>query len=295
MPLAVLILGGQGYVGGAVAAHLIAAGLAVRSVDPGWRGVTGPAPNDPRRHQDLSASELGEFDAVVHLAGHSTVAACAADPAGAFANSVGGFVDLVHKLRGQRLVYASSSSVYGRTRHALDESVPLPPPSAYYDLHKQAVERYAAFAYPDAVGLRFGTVCGPAPNLRVETLLNGLVRAAVTRGRVEMANADFHRPLLGVGDLCRAIEAVLARSVPPGVYNLAGTNVRIGDLARRVAERFGVPVIPAAGHTPYDIRLNSDRFCRAAEFEFRDTVEGLTDALTAHYAARPAAPEPESR
>lgn len=279
----VLLLGGQGYVGTALSAHLLATGFHVRSVDPGYRGMPGPALNDRRCYQDLSVEELDEFDTIILLAGHSTVGACVAEPAGAFANNVAGFVDLVHKLRGQRLIYASSISVYVRTADEADEGSPLPAPAAIYDFHKQEIERYARFAYPNSYGLRFGTVCGPAPNMRCETLLNCLVRSAVDRGRVEVANACVHRPLLGVGDLGRAVEAILTRPVPPGIYNLAGQNVRIGELAAQVAERFAVPLVEAGNSTPYDIRVSAARFRAAAGFEFHDTVENLADALAAHY------------
>lgn len=280
----VLVLGGQGYVGSAVCGHLLAAGLAVRSVDLGLRGEFGPAAGDRRAYQALAADELAAYDAVVLLAGHASVGACAADPAGAFANNVGGFVDLVHKLRGQVLVYASSVSVCGRTGgRPADEADPLPEAAAPYDLHKQAVERYARLAYPAAYGLRFGTVCGPAPNLRPELLLNGLVRAAVRDRRVEVANPAAHRAVLGVGDLGRAVRAVLAGGVPPGVYHLASAGVRIGDAAERVARRFGVPVVAVPGATAYDVRVSTARFERAAGFAFTDTVDGLADALADHY------------
>src|SRR5262249_3452159 len=160
---------------------------------------------------------------------------------------------------------------------------PLPDAVAVYDLHKQQIERYARFAYPNAYGLRLGTVCGPAPNMRPETLLNSLVRSAVRRGRVEVANPHAHRPVLGVNDLCRSVERIPPRPVPPGCYNLATASVRIGELADWVARRLSVPLEVIGGHTPYDIRVSSDRFRRAATFEFRDTIEDLTDALAAHY------------
>jgi len=281
---AVLLLGGQGYVGSALATHLLAAGFTARSVDLGLRGAPGPAPNQVRRYQDLTSDELAKFGAIVLLAGHSTVVACANAPTEAFANNVAGFVELVHKLRGQRLIYASSISVYVRTPdRPAAEDAPLPEPVAAYDLHKQLIERYARLAYPDSYGLRFGTVCGPGPNLRPELLLNGLVRSAVCRGRVEVANSHAHRPILGVNDLCRAVEAILTRTVPPGCYNLASTCVRIGELADRVARRFAVPLVEVEGRTPYDIRVATDRFREAAGFEFKDTVESLTDTLAAHY------------
>lgn len=284
-PEAVLILGGQGYVGGALAAHLLAAGFDVRSVDAGIRGAPGPAPDDRRRYQDLSADELGRYGTVVLLAGHSGVSACATDPAGSFANNVTGFVELVHKLRGQRFVYASSVSVHAGATGVTGSDDPLPAPVALYDLHKQTIERYARLVRPDSYGLRFGSVAGPAPNVRPELLLNSLVRSAVRHGRVEVANPRAHRPVLGIGDLCRAVEAILTRPVPPGCYDLASANVRIGELAARVAERFGASLIEIESPTPYDLRVASERFCRAAGFAFTDTIEALTGALADHFGA----------
>jgi UDP-glucose 4-epimerase len=285
---AVLLLGGHGYVGSAVAAHLLAVGFDVRSVDLGLRGTPGAAPNQARRYQDLTVDELAAFPNIVLLAGHSTVSACSAAPAEAFANNVTGFVDLVHKLSHQKLIYASSISVYVRTPDRPGcEDDPLPEPVAAYDLHKQTLERYARFAYPRSYGLRFGTVCGPSPNLRTELLLNGLVRSAICRCRVEVANALAHRPILGINDLCRAVEAILIRSVPPGCYNLASANVRIGELAEWVAHRFGVPLVAVESKTPYDIQVSTDRFRTAAGVEFSDTIESLADALATHYLGEP--------
>src|SRR5438445_737177 len=79
-------------------------------------------------------------------------------------------------------------------------------------------------AYPNSYALRFGTVCGPSPNIRPELLLNSLVLSALTTGQIQVANRQVHRPLLGIGDLCRALKTIVTRPVPPGCYNLASTN-----------------------------------------------------------------------
>jgi nucleoside-diphosphate-sugar epimerase len=155
----VLVLGGQGYVGSALTAYLRTAGLDSESIDVGWRGIPGSAPNRRRRYQSLSADELAEFGSIILLAGHSSVGACNQEPRKAFANNVAGFAQLVHKLRGQKLVFASSISVYVNTvARAAVESHLLPAPVSYYDLHKQMIEQYAALAYPNSYALRFGTV-----------------------------------------------------------------------------------------------------------------------------------------
>lgn len=284
----VLILGGQGYVGSALAAHLQAADRPVRSVDLGMRGTPGLAPNQCRAYQDLTAEELAEFDSVVLLAGHSSVPACDRNPVEAHANNVSGFVDLIHKLRSQKLVYASSISVYINTcGRPATEDQPLPQPVSYYDLHKQVIERYAALAYPNSYGLRFGTVCGPSPNVRSELLLNSLVLSALTEGRIRVANRRAHRPLLGINDLCRAVEAILTQQIPSGCYNLASANARIGEVADLVASRFGVPCDEVERPNNYDIRVDTRKFCRTAGLEFRDDIPGLVESLRHFYVNHP--------
>jgi nucleoside-diphosphate-sugar epimerase len=287
----VLILGGQGYVGAALAAHLQQSGVSVQSIDLGLRGEPGPAPNVRRAYQELTAGELDAFDAVVLLAGHSSVSACDRAPAEAFANNVGGFVDLVHKLRGQKLVFASSISVFVDTGgRAAREGDPLPEAASFYDLHKQQVERYAALAYRNGYALRFGTVSGPSPNLRPELLLNSMVRSALTEGVVRVANPAARRPLLGVNDLCRSVEAILTGSVPPGCYNLASIDATIGAAADRVASRFGVPCVRVELPNHYDVRVCTEKFTAASGLAFRDDLDGLIESLNAWYSTRP--PEP---
>jgi nucleoside-diphosphate-sugar epimerase len=288
----VLLLGGQGYVGSALAVHLQRAGVPVRSVDLGLRGTPGRPFNECRPYQSLTADELAAFGSVVLLAGHSSVGACEQSPEEAFANNVAGFVDLVHKLRGQKLLFASSISVYVSTHgRAASESEPLPEPVCYYDLHKQLIERYATLAYPNSYALRFGTVCGPSPNLRPELLLNSLVRSARRNGCVQVANRPVSRPLLGIGDLCRAVQAILTGAVPPGCYNLASFNATIGAVADYVAGYFGANCQEITAETKYDIRVDTGKLRQASGLEFQDDLPGLVAALERSHAFLP---EPRS-
>ena len=283
--LKVLLLGGQGYIGSALGVHLQRCGFDVLSIDPGIRGTHRAFPNRQLRYQELSARELDSAQAVVLVGGDSTVSACSNAPFATFKNNVLGFADLVHKLRGQMFIYASSVSVYVHTNHEANEQHSLPEPVTAYDYHKQSIEHYARLAYPNSYGLRFGTVAGPSPNLRAELLLNGLVRSAIHDGYVSVSNAHCHRPILGIQDLCRAVVAILTTAVPPGRYNLASMNVRIGELAELVARRFRVPLRETDGATPYDIRVSTSLFRSAADFEFQDSVDSIISALESHFLA----------
>jgi nucleoside-diphosphate-sugar epimerase len=154
-------------------------------------------------------------------------------------------------------------------------------------MHKQTIEHYAALAYPNHYALRFGTVSGPSPKLRDDLLVNSLVLAAIHERKLNVANRTVNRPLLGIGDLCRAVEAILTRPVPPGCYNLASTNVQIGEVADFVAQRFHVPCTECIRENKYDIRVDTRKFTQAAGMEFHDDVPGLVEALYDFYMASP--------
>jgi nucleoside-diphosphate-sugar epimerase len=282
----VLILGGEGYLGSSLADNLRTNSVPVRSVDVGLPAAPAPAKESGQNFQTLTEADLAEFTSIVLLAGHSSVAACDNSPAAAFANNVSAFVDLVHKLRGQQLIFASTISVYVDSGGRLSrEDDPLPEPVSFYDFHKQTIERYARLAYPNYYALRLGTVCGPGPRLRTELLLNSLVRSALESREIQVANRAAHRPLLGINDFCRAVHAIVTRPVDPGCYNLASVNVRIGEVADYVAGRFRVPCREVLRENKYDIRVDTRKFQEAAGMKFADTVDSLVDALQTHYAA----------
>lgn len=110
-------------------------------------------------------------DFVLHQAGLGSVPRSLKDPLASHEANVTGFINMLIAVRGQRvrrLVYASSSSVYGdsaelpkvedRTGHALSP----------YAATKQAIELYAdvfARAYGiESIGLRYFNVFGPRQN-----------------------------------------------------------------------------------------------------------------------------------
>ncbi len=284
-----LILGGQGYVGSALTAFLCERDKDVTTVDLEWRGRT--STKVTHRHkmsfQSLTKESLSEYETVVLLAGHSSVPSCDRDPTESFSNNVLGFVELVHKLTTQKLIYASSISVYINTKGKVSkEGTLFRDPVSAYDFHKQTIEKYAAFAYPNSYGLRFGTVCGPSPNIREELLLNSMVKSAITKKEISVANREIHRPLLGINDLCKAVATILEEKVAPGVYNLASLNTTIGRLADSIAGYFHVPQRVVESPNKYDIQVDTSKFQQASGMRFTDTIGTLVVGLSDFYSER---------
>jgi len=173
----VLVTGGAGFIGSHLVHTLAAAGDTVRVLDDlstgragNLDGVTGDVELVKGDIRDPLAvrKALADIEIVHHLAALPSVARSVADPLGSHQVNVEGTLNLLLEARdagSRRLVYASSSSVYGDTpvlpKH---EEMPVAPRSPYAAA-KLAGEAYCrAFArvYPlETVCLRFFNIFGP--------------------------------------------------------------------------------------------------------------------------------------
>jgi len=145
----------------------------------------------------------------------------------------------------RRLVYASSSSVYGNAPHQSEET-PVAPLSPYAAT-KVAMERLVESSGLPAVGLRFFTVYGPRqrPDMAfhrfIERCLDGEPIAVIGDGRQV-------RDFTYVGDAVEAALSAAARGRAGAIYNVGGGHpVEVRDAIALIAELVGGPV--AVEHT----------------------------------------------
>ena len=231
----VLVTGHQGYIGSVATPVLAAAGHEVTGLDTGfYRGCDlGPVPNavptldlDVR---DVSAEDLRGLDAVVHLAGLSN------DPLG----------DLAREAGVSRFLFASSCSMYGASeQERVTEDVPLQPLTAYAESKVRSEEALAELADDDfsPVFMRFATVHGVSPRLRIDLVLNNLVGWAFTTGAVRiLSDGTPWRPVIHVADVADAVLALLEAPRPavhgqPFNVGADGENYQVRDLAELARE-----------------------------------------------------------
>lgn len=198
----ILINGARGYVGSALMAYLSNAGHEIVAVDVA--GDHDDAVNYLMDYRDIGPGHVqhveSAVDVVIHLAGHSSVAACEADPWGSVTNNVTDFLPFVKMLAGldkpPLLLWASSGSVLSDV-HSL------------YDEQKRALEALIPRLYPRSIGLRFASVCGISPNMRHDIILNAMVKSAVETGAINMANPLVYKPILGLKNLCACVEHMI--------------------------------------------------------------------------------------
>jgi UDP-glucose 4-epimerase len=108
----------------------------------------------------------------------------------------------------ERLIFASSASVYGPGKKTCSEDDPCDPVGAYAD-SKYKAERVVASASRrglNAVTLRLGTFFGPAPVLRFEAVANNFAALAGTqRALTVYGDGQQTRPFVHVADASDAI------------------------------------------------------------------------------------------
>lgn len=126
------------------------------------------------RYQDLTDSFYREFEAVILLAGQGSVSN-SKNMKSVLENNINNFAHLLSLLSSdQKFIYASSSSVYGKTDTFADEGSRFGDPYNFYDLSKQMIDKLAFLSGKCYFGLRFGTVNGYSPNFRNDLMINSL-------------------------------------------------------------------------------------------------------------------------
>lgn len=138
-----------------------------------------------------------------------------------------------------RLVYASSSSVYG-PGGPFREADPCHPlgPYAISKLRGEGEVQQGAKRGLEMVILRLGTVFGSAPAMRFDGVANHFAYlAGVGRSITVHGNGEQVRPLIHVQDASAALRLALADpSANAEIFNVATMNISVNEMAETVRQ-----------------------------------------------------------
>lgn len=229
----ILIVGGAGYVGGALTDLLSATSHEIRVYDSlvyeeSYRKPVEFVLGDIR-DWDRLAPQLQWADAVVWLAALVGDGACAMDPKLTAEINTHSVRELSKRFSG-RIIFTSTCSVYGAQDGVLNEESQLNPLSVYAQTKLEAEKHLLG---KDAVVFRLGTLFGVGDaysRIRLDLVVNVLTVKACLYNRISVFGGDQYRPLLHVRDVAAAIAGNL-ETTHRGVFNLHAVNVRIADLA----------------------------------------------------------------
>lgn len=282
----ILIIGGNGYIGSRLT-HDLQHTYDIQSVDVCWFGKNLGFSNEVD-YNLLAKEYISKFDGIVLLAGHSSVKMCQGEASSSWNNNVNNFINLTHKLdKEQTLIYASSGSVYGDIHSSINEDTQLIfKPINNYDLTKYTIDTIAQSMILkgyNIVGLRFGTVNGWSPNVREELMINSMTKHSIETGNILVNNKHIVRPILGIADISRAIDAIIKKPTP-GIYNLASFYDSVDKLSSQVSSLLNSNInVQPDMIGAYDFIMDTTKFQNTFDFKFNETVNTIVNELSTKF------------
>jgi UDP-glucose 4-epimerase len=253
----VLITGGAGFLGSALANHLLAQGHTVlilddltagdpRSLSPEILFTRGDVMDVPRLWTLLQG-----VDCVYHLAARVRVPESIHYPSDYNRVNVGGTVAVMEAMRDtgvRRVVFASSGALYGEQKQQPIAERHTPHPNSPYGVSKIAAEYYlstlGALYDIETVSLRIFNAYGPGQELPASypPVIPQLLRQAQSGGSIVIfGDGTQTRDFVFVDDVVAALDlAATASNANRTVINIgSGQEVSIDELAEQVARATG--------------------------------------------------------
>jgi len=304
----VLVTGGAGFIGSHLVDALIEFGARVRVLDnlstglasnlDHCRGGIDFVEGDLRAPADCKKACNG-VGLVFHQAALGSVPRSMKDPATSIHVNVVGTTNIFAAARDagvHRVVYASSSSVYGDSaklpKKEGEEGQPLSPYALSKSMNEQLASVFASNYGMSFVGLRYFNVYGPRqrPDGAYAAVIPRFFHAGLA-GETPMIHGDGaqSRDFTFVADAVKAnILAAIVDAEGSFAVNVAGGNrTTVSELARLVLDKAGSSILPEHGPPRAgDVRHSLADLSRVEDLlgyqPSTDLAEGLTASLQ-HY------------
>lgn len=258
-----LITGGAGFIGSHIVEELVKRGERVRVID---NFSTGKIDNlsdvikkielikgDIREISDVRKAVKG-VDYILHQAAMRSVPKSVDDPRGANDNNITGTLNILMASKDEgvkKLVYASSSSVYGDCKIFPQKEDFLPSPISPYAVSKLAGEYYCVMYYKTfglpTTSLRYFNVFGPKqpPESQYSAVIPKFIENALKGKPLEVHwDGKQSRDFTYVKNVVKAnIMAALSKKSDGKVYNVAcGSTVSLLDIIKIIEKFLGKKV-----------------------------------------------------
>ncbi len=299
----ILVIGGAGYVGSALVPSLLNKDYDVVVYDLYLYGNV---------FKDIQSDKLTEIkgdlrdkeklfraaegcDYIIHLACISNDPSFELNPdLGKSINYDGFFniVEVARKNKVKRLIYASSSSVFGIKEkiNVVEEDSCEP----LTDYSKFKVECERILQKPENLDINWSvirpaTVCGYATRLRLDVVVNILTINALINKKIKIFGGTQLRPNINILDMVGMYELLLTApsdKVNHQIFNGGFQNLPVAEIAKIVKETVNEPEIEEVVEPTNDNRsyhINSDKICRVLGFKpkytIQDAVKSIVDAF----------------
>lgn len=139
-----------------------------------------------------------------------------------------------------RLIYTSSSAIYGTSTELIDNQTPAHP-STYYGISKLRGEEHVQRLQSNfpAYIMRVANVYGYSKSMRFDARINRYMWEAASGQRITVNGSGTQsRPYIHIKDVTQVLDELLASDIKPDTYDLVTRNLTIHDITEGVLQVF---------------------------------------------------------
>lgn len=269
----ILVTGGCGYVGTVLITKLLKLNYKVISIDTKWFGDYLPKnknlTNLKLDIKNINQNHLKNVNTIIHLA------SIANDPMSEIdknlsweVSCLGTFNLLINAAKSgvKKIIYASSSSVYGLKKEKnVTEKLSLKPISLYNSV-KMITERIVmSFGeYLNYIIIRPATVCGYSPRMRYDLTVNALTFTALREKKIIIEGGKQIRPNIHIDDLTDLyIFLIKNKKIKNQIYNAGFENLSVEKIANVIKKKIKSKLIYKKKIDRRSYRINSDKLLKS--------------------------------
>jgi len=287
----ILVTGGAGYKGIVLTTKLLDQGHKVTVLDNfmyGYEPILHLAkhPHLAIIKQDIrnGVDKIEQYDVVFHLAGISGFPACAANPNSAQLINVEATRFLSRSIsKNQMLINASTTSMYGKSGAPCNENTVVDPVSTY--AHTKLEAEKILKGLENVVNLRFATVFGFSPRLRMDLMINDFTYKAVKERVLVLFDSFAKRTFIHVEDAadCYIFTMENFDKMKGDIYNAGGNNLNYSkaEIAGLIRNKIDYNIINSEMHDK-DLRHFIVNFDKIEKLGFKPKIsveEGIEELI----------------
>ena len=142
------------------------------------------------RNNDEISKHVKNYDIIIHLAAIVGFPACVVEPEPTL--QILSTRNIINSMsKSQKLIFASTGSTYGSVKNIATEQTPIAPLTLYGSTKAEAEK--ISMDFGNTISLRFATVFGISPRLRIDLLINDFTYLAIHKKEIVLFEGENRR------------------------------------------------------------------------------------------------------
>lgn len=284
----ILVTGGSGYKGNKLIKELLKKNYSIINVDKNLFGnyfIKHPKIKNYKIDLiDIDKINLKNVYACIHLASIANDPMTEINPSLSWETSALSTKILLDKLiknKVKKIIYASSSSVYGIKKELNVKENLFLKPISLYNKAKMITERVVRSFEKDIdyVIIRPATVCGFSPRMRYDVTVNALTLSALLNNKIVVNGGRQIRPNIHIDDMVDLyLFLINKKNIKNKTFNAGFENLSIKNIAKIVSKKVNAKIEINKNFDPRSYRVDSSKLIKTG-FRPKKNISFAIDEL----------------